>query len=370
MDERVRKIGRHFEIGGEVLETAPLGGGHIHETLAATVLHGADAGRYVFQRVNEDVFRDAEGLMRNLVRLTEHLRAKLRERAETDSRRCLSLVPALAGGYAVRDAEGALWRVFVFIEGAHPAPVGGGRTAEAREAARAFGAFAADCADLSTAELVETIPGFHDLAGRGAALEQAVNTDPCGRVGTSESEITLAREALEAVHTALRAGGAEALPRRVVHNDCKLDNVMLDDASGEGLCVIDLDTTMAGTLLCDFGAIARTGTCQAAEDERDLDRIIFDAGRFASLASGYLEGIGDLVDAERDNLWLAGPLMTLEDAVRFLTDHLTGDTYYRIHREGHNLDRARAQLRLFSRMWEARDLLRASVDQASSLTGG
>jgi len=345
-DERLSAVGAAFAIEGSYQGGERHGSGHIHRTFL--VRYAAPGGPVCFlhQWLNTQVFRDPEALMENLVRVTRHLREKLQERGLPDpERRCLQLVAARDGRSFHVDTAGGVWRTFRFPEGtrgfdAIESP------AQAFEAARAFGAFAAMLADLPPPPLHATIPHFHDLGQRVEDFEAALRSDACGRAVAAGVEI-------------------EALRRRVVHHDCKLNNLLFDRESGEALCVIDLDTVMEGNLLSDFGELVRTGTCRAPEDERDLARVHFDLALFEALARGYLAGIGSLLsEHERRALPVAGRLFSLMNAMRFLTDHLTGDVYFRIRREGHNLDRARAQLRLAERMLEHADQAREIVERA------
>jgi Ser/Thr protein kinase RdoA (MazF antagonist) len=262
------------------------------------------------------------------------------------------------------DAAGGFWRTFRFVEDARgfdaiESPV------QAFEAARAFGTFAAMLADLPPPPLHATIPHFHDLGRRVEAFEAAVRGDACGRAGAARVEVEALRRRVGELELELAALDVMALPRRVVHHDCKLNNLLFDREGREALCVIDLDTVMEGNLLSDFGELVRTATCRAPEDERDLARVNFDLALFEPLARGYVAGTGRLLtQQERRALPVAGRLFGLMNAVRVHTDHLKGDVYYRIHREGHNLDRARAQLRLADRMLEHADQAREIVERA------
>lgn len=358
--ERLRAVGRAFALPGRFAGASRHGSGHIHDTFVARYDEGGKARRFVHQRLNTRVFRDPEGLMANVARVTGHLRARLAARGVPDlERRALRLQSAADGRLFHVDADGSYWRTTPYLEGTRSVDAVESPD-QAHEAARAFGHFAALLSDLPAPPLAETIPHFHDLARRLAALEAAVRADPCGRAAGVASELALVRERHGALARELTAAGE--LPRRVVHNDCKINNLLLDAASGEGLCVVDLDTVMEGTLLCDFGELVRTGTCRAPEDERELARIQFDLGLFESLARGYLAGFSGLDEAELRALPLAGPLLTLENAVRFLTDHLEGDGYFRIRRPGHNLERARAQLTLAARMAERLGAARRAVE--------
>jgi Ser/Thr protein kinase RdoA (MazF antagonist) len=366
-DERLSAVGAAFAIEGSYQGGERHGSGHIHRTFL--VRYAAPGGPVCFlhQWLNTQVFRDPEALMENLVRVTRHLREKLRERGLPDpERRCLQLVAARDGRSFHIDAEGGVWRTFRFVEGtrgfdAIESP------AQAFEAARAFGAFAEMLADLPPPPLHATIPHFHDLGQRVEDFEAALRSDACGRAVAAGVEIEALRRRVADLERELAALEVAALPRRVVHHDCKLNNLLFDRESGEALCVIDLDTVMEGNLLSDFGELVRTGTCRAPEDERDLARVHFDLTLFEALARGYLAGIGNLLTQhERRALPVAGRLFSLMNAMRFLTDHLTGDVYFRIRREGHNLDRARAQLRLAEQMLERADQAREIVERAAT----
>ena len=346
MRELAQRFTAWFAVDGECVAAERLGRGHIHDTWIGSWQTPAGLRRVVHQRVNTHVFRDPALLMRNWLCVTEHVRAALLRAGASDvERRCLRAIPARSGAPWHEDA-GEVWRAFPFIEGARSfdAPDG---PARAHEAARAFGAFAAQLEGLDPARIGESIPRFHDFAWRVANLEAAAASDAQGRARGAGDDLARARRLAAEVGRALSRAGAAELPRRVVHNDCKLNNVLFDIASGEGLCVIDLDTVMPGSVLADFGDLVRTAACPAAEDETDLSRVHVDASLYAALVEGYRAGAGSLLTpVELALLPLAGPLLALETGIRFLTDHLAGDVYFRIHRPGHNLDRARAQLRL------------------------
>jgi aminoglycoside phosphotransferase (APT) family kinase protein len=343
--------------------------GHIHDTIVARCRTArGESARFVVQQINAEVFRDPEALARNLTRITDHLFAALRARGVAEpERRALRPVRSPSGRALHRSADGAWWRAFPFIENTFVLDTPRSPR-DAEEAGRAFGGFLADLADLDPSCLAETIPRFHDLAGRCDALARAAERDVAGRVAEVAAELDAARRAADRVLGA-REVAPGALPRRVVHNDCKLNNLLFDDGTSEALCVVDLDTVMPGTVLFDFGELARTGACPAAEDERNLDRVQLDLELFRALASGFVAGARGLLGADEIRaLALAAPLMALENGVRFLTDHLEGDRYFRVTRPGHNLDRARAQLRLAARMVEAEREMRAVFDALARQT--
>jgi len=344
-------LGTAFGIEGDLHRIERLGSGHIHDTWVAR--YGGPRGpRFVHQALNLRVFPDPRALMENVVRVTEHLRARAAG-LPGRGRRGLEVVPARSGEPLWSAPAGGCWRTYRFIEGTSSYDRAE-TPALAREAARAFGSFARGLADLAGPPLHETIPGFHDFDARLTALRQAIADDAHGRRGAVSRECDATFEAAESLARALAEQGADALPRRNVHNDCKLNNVLFDARSGAALCVIDLDTVMAGDVSFDFGDLVRTAACPTEEDERDLARVRFDLERFESLAAGYLEGAGALLRGEElQSLPLAGARIALETGIRFLTDHLDGDVYFRIARPDHNLDRARTQLHLTTQILAA-----------------
>jgi len=362
MSDALQSIAGVFAIPGELREGEPLGSGHIHDTWVATYDHDGTATRYVHQRINTRVFRDPRALMRNLTRVTDHLRSKLTDRCVADpDRRCLRLIPTRRGHASWVGPEGDTWRTFLYVEGtcsfdSIQSPD------QAHQVARAFGAFAADLSDLPPPALATTIPHFHDLESRVEALASAVAKDVRGRAPAASREIDSCDALRGRVNRLLMEVGADQLPLRTVHNDCKVNNVLLDAHTGEALCVIDLDTVMDGTVLCDFGELVRTGACPVREDETDGLRIHVDLDLIRALARGYREGAAPLLsDHEVNALPAAGPALALENGVRFLTDHLVGDVYFRIHREGQNLERCRAQLRRVELFLDSLDAIRAAV---------
>ncbi len=345
MTHDVAAVAREFAIGGVFKSAEPYGSGHINDSYRVTMdVEGATVHALV-QRINHHIFRNPPALMENIERVTAHLAAKLKGDLDRE-RRVLRLIPARDGRAWHEDAGGNFWRAYRFIEGARSYDAI--ESAEqAFQAAKAFGQFQQMLADLPAPRLHDTIPDFHYTPGRFAALERAIAEDAAGRVSGAQAEIefALARKAMTRVLVEAH------LPERVTHNDTKLNNVMLDDVTGEGICVIDLDTVMPGLAHYDFGDMVRTSTTSAAEDERDLSQVTMEFPMFEAVARGYLASAGGfLTRDEKQYLAFAGKLITFEIAIRFLADHLNGDTYFKVHREGHNLDRARAQLRLVESM--------------------
>ncbi len=337
----VRLIASRFQIHGELREATPYGSGHINDTYRAVYDQAGTPVRYVFQRINHNIFKNPVAVMENIQRVTAHLAGKAG--GKTDStRRVLTLVPTQTGECYHRDEQGNHWRCYLFIEQARTYDAVES-TQQAFQAAKAFGQFQQMLADLAAPRLHDTIPDFHHTPKRFAALEKAIAGDAAGRARLAKPEIQFALR-----HQPMCAVLLDAeLPERVTHNDTKFNNVMLDDATGEGICVIDLDTVMPGLALYDFGDMVRTTTSPAQEDERDLSRVQMQFPMFEALARGYLSSAAEfLTPAEKKFLPLSGKLITFEIGIRFLTDFLAGDTYFKVHREGHNLDRCRTQFKL------------------------
>ena len=337
----VRTIAREFEIPGEFVSAAPYGSGHINDTYCVIFDQAGTRVRYIFQRINHLVFREPKALMENIARVTQHLGDKSLG-ADDPSRRALTLIPARAGQPFHQDEAGLYWRVYLFIERARTYDAVQ-TTAQAFEAAQAFGRFQSLLADLPAPRLHDTIPDFHHTPKRFQALERAIERDAVNRAIAARPEIAFALR-----HKAMTGRLLEAnLPERVTHNDTKFNNVMLDDATGAGICVIDLDTVMPGLVAYDFGDMVRTTTSPVLEDERDLSKVVMQFPMFEALMRGYLATAAEfLTPAEKHYLAFAGKLITFEIGLRFLTDFLAGDTYFKVHRDGHNLDRCRTQFKL------------------------
>ena len=341
----IQSLSRNFQIFADFQSAEAYGAGHINDTYAATYRQGGATIRYIHQRINRNIFKDAAGLMENVQRVTEHLRAKLSDRPDV-TRRALTLVPARDGRMFHVDSQGEYWRTYVFIEDARTYDVVES-TKQAYEAAKVFGRFQGLLADLSTPRLHDTIPDFHNTPKRFAALEKAIEADVANRARLARAEIdfALCRKPIASRLIDLQSQGV--LPERTTHNDTKFNNVMLDNATQEGLCVIDLDTVMPGLAPYDFGDMVRTTTSPALEDEKDLSKVCLQFPMFEALVRGYLAGVGDVLNqAEKRHLAFSGKLISFEQGIRFLADFLAGDVYYKVHRDGHNLDRCRTQFKL------------------------
>ena len=362
MSADMSAISRAFDIRGRLDEVVPFGTGHINDTYAATYADGGTRVRYVHQRINDQVFTDPPAVMANIQRVTEHLRRKLAEAHGDHVRmRSLSVVPTRDGDVVLCTPGGEYWRTYPLIEGT--------RTYEfvdcadqAYQAARAFGQFQTLLADLPAPPLVETIRDFHNTPRRWESFEQACATATDERRDVARQQIDFAKEhrCLADALISLQRDGS--VPERTTHNDTKLNNVLFDVAIGQAVCVVDLDTVMPGLSLYDFGDMVRTMTCTAAEDETDLTRVRLDPELFAAVARGYVESTHTMLnDVEFTYLVTAGKTIIFEQALRFLTDWLAGDVYYKVHQPQHNLLRSRSQFALLRSLIEQEATLRDRV---------
>jgi len=346
-EKELQRISKQFQIYGEILHAETFKIGHINETYSATYDQGGTRVRYIHQKINKHVFKNPPALMQNLMRVTVHIRKKLEaQNAQDITRRSLILIPTREGHSHFQSGDGEYWRTFVFVEGAQTFEAV--QTAQqAFEAGRAFGEFQLHLVDVPGERLFETIPDFHHTRKRFAALQEAVSKDHFNRAREAKPEIAFALKHEDVVDVILDAMDKGRIPERITHNDTKFNNVMLDTATGKAVCVIDLDTVMPGCALYDFGDMVRTTTSPTLEDEPDLSKVKLQISMFKKLAEGYLSTAGQfLTKPEKLLIPFSGKLITLEIGLRFLTDYLSGDTYFRIHRPDHNLDRCRTQFKL------------------------
>ncbi|MBN2447814.1 MAG: aminoglycoside phosphotransferase family protein [Phycisphaerae bacterium] len=349
MPPEIAEVVARFDVPGRLLAVEPLAGGHINRSFVVTLEGDAGTTRYVLQRLNRSVFARPELVMENITRVVEHIARRLEAEGTPDRQRRVMRVFRTQGDERQRyysDETGECWRMCGFVEDTRSF-VAASDPAQARAAARAFGEFHRLLSDFPADELHETIPRFHDTPMRLEQFERAVAADACGRVSAVGAEIACVRRHADLADTLMRLLESGDLQRRVVHNDAKISNVLFDARSGEALCVVDLDTVMPGTMLFDFGDMMRSMSSTAAEDEPDAGKVTVDAGMLQALIDGYVESAGGFLTAtEREHLLTAGKVITFEQAVRFLGDYVAGDVYYRTEYEGHNLVRARTQLRL------------------------
>ncbi len=345
-----------FQIEGTVMSVVRYGSGHINDTFLITYRgDGEKEGRVILQRMNRTVFAKPVELMENITGVTSFLRQRIIENGGDPERETLNIIATKEGASYFVDSEGEYWRCYKFIEDATSFDQVE-KPEDFYQSAVAFGNFQRLLAEYPAETLHETIVGFHDTKARYQAFEKAVADDVCGRANSVKEEIDfyLSRKHIAEVLGNLSETGE--LPLRVTHNDTKLNNVMIDNKTHKGICVIDLDTVMPGLAVNDFGDSIRFGASTAAEDEKDLDKVWCDMELFDIYTKGFLEGCkGRLTRKEMEMLPMGALVMTYECGMRFLTDYLRGDTYFKIHRENHNLDRSRTQMKLVQDMelkWE------------------
>lgn len=353
-EERLGEALAAFDFGAPVVGAPRYGKGHVNDTFCVhTQPDEGSCRRFILQRMSPVAFKRPDQLMENIIGVTEYLGRRIEQAGGDRSREAMEVLRPRNGAPYFTDSAGGAWRAYPFIE--HTVCYQSAATPELFAASgRAFGRFQWLLRDYPAGTLYETIPRFHDTEDRLAKLKAAAAADVLNRVRDCRPEIDfmLARE--EDCGTALRALRDGVLPLRVTHNDTKLNNVLIDEKTGEGVCIIDLDTVMPGLSIYDFGDSIRFGANHCAEDETDLSRVSLDVELFTVYTTAFLEGAGGaLSDAEVEYLPWGAKLMTLECGIRFLTDYLEGDVYFHISRERQNLDRCRTQCKLVSDM-EAR----------------
>jgi Ser/Thr protein kinase RdoA (MazF antagonist) len=344
-------ISSHFMFEGEFISAQPYGFGHINDTyLVACNSRTGRTLHYILQRINHHVFKDPHAVMQNLVKVTEHLQKKILQAGGDPKRQTITLLPTKEGNSYLKMPTGEFWRAEVFIEGAQTYQVPT-NPAHYYHAAWAFGNFSQMLSDFPVSELCVTIPDFHNTPKRFSAFIDSLNRDPLNRAAQVRPEIDFLLHRENDIHILVDLASQGRLPLRVTHNDTKFENVMIDDQTGKGICIIDLDTVMPGWIVFDFGDAVRSGANPAAEDEPDLSKVCFQFEVFRHLAQGYLDASRSFLNStESSQLAFASRLITLEQAIRFLTDHINGDVYYRIHRRDHNLDRCRTQIKMVYEM--------------------
>ena len=346
--ELLRQAAGAFDFGLPTGEAERYGAGHINDTFA--VWAADHSRRWILQRINTDTFTDPAGLMENVTGVTSYLRREILARGGDPDRETLNVVPTREGKPYYTDCEGGAWRAYLFVEGT----VCLQKVENERDfytAAETFGNFQNQLAGYPAATLHETIARFHDTPNRYANFEKALAADVMGRAREIGPEIAFIRAREADCHVLMDQLAAGVLPLRVTHNDTKLNNVLIDQATGKGICVIDLDTVMPGLSAYDFGDSIRFGANDCAEDEPDQGKVHFSLHLYEVFARGYLAAAGSaMTEAERRSLPWGAKLMTLECGIRFLTDYLEGDHYFKISRPAQNLDRARTQFTLVEGM--------------------
>lgn len=358
---KFHEVVKRFRAWGDFIEAVPYGSGHINDTFKVTFNMAGAPVHYLLQRINHHIFKDPRAVMDNIVRVTNHVRAKLDKGGTQDvTRHSLCVVFTRDAQPCHQDADGNWWRMYLFVEGAQTFDTIQGER-QAFEAARAYARFQNLLADLPAPRLHETIPNFHNTPMRLKALQAAIAADSCNRAAETRAEIAFVERRATQCGRLLERLAKGEIPERITHNDTKLNNVMLDDVTGEGVCVIDLDTVMPGLALYDFGDMVRSATAAAPEDEQDLSKVRMRLEMFEHIARGYLSEARFLNPAEREELVFSGRLITLMIGMRFLTDYLQGDVYFKTKRPGHNLDRCRVQFRMVESMEAQQDAMERVV---------
>lgn len=342
-------IAKQFCFQGEIRFIAPFGNGHINDTFLVECEDGEQSYKYVLQRLNTNIFPNYQGLMNNIALVTDFLRKSIVDRGGDPDRECMALIPTQSGEQYLY-VDGHCWRAYVYIDNTVAYQIVDDASIFA-DSGRAFGRFIAGLDDFDATKLVEVIPNFHNTVDRFDKLEQAIKDNLSGRKKNVEDEILSAMMRKNLCSTIVDALAKGEIPLRVTHNDTKLNNVLIDATTGRAICVVDLDTIMPGSLLYDFGDSVRFGCSTALEDEPNLDKVDFDINLYDAYCQGFLDGIGDKITAkEVEMLHLGAIVMTFECGIRFLTDYLNGDTYFKTSYPEHNLVRCRTQFKLVRQM--------------------
>ena len=362
MERDIKSIAENFNLDGKLIRHESFGSGHINDTYCLTCEKDDRQLHYILQRINHQVFKKPPEMMENIRRVTNHIRRKLQKQQNRLVSRQLFVIDTKDGADFFLDDGGNYWRVYNRIENAVTYD-----TMEspelAYEAARMFGRFSAMLTDLPGPPLHETIPDFHATPKRFKTFLQVLRQDPCNRAKNAGAEIDFVLENAGICDVLLNHVEKGEIPVRITHNDTKINNVLLDDKTHKGVCVIDLDTVMPGLSLYDFGDMVRTATNPADEDQLDLSKVTMRMPIFEMLLKGFAEETHVfLTPAEKKNMAFAGKLITFEQMIRFLADHLASDIYYKIHRKGHNLDRCRTQMKMVQSIIAQEEQMNALAD--------
>ena len=354
-------IVKNFAVEGEFVSATPHGSGHINETRLVVTKTDSGEREYVLQRINNNVFKNPTALMENYVGVTSYLRDVIEKTGGDPTRETLNVIKTKNGENFFLSPDGEYWRMLGFVNNS----LCYDKVEKPEQfymSAVAFGNFQYLLRDYPASTLNEIIPNFHNTPDRIRLFEEALEADVCGRAKDVPEEIEFVLSRREFANTLEEAREAGRLPLRVTHNDTKLNNVLFDKTTGKALCIVDLDTIMPGYSVNDFGDSIRFGATTALEDEKELSKVNFDISLYELYVKGFIEGTrGGLTECEMELLPIGAMMMTFECGTRFLTDYLSGDTYFRIHREGHNLDRARNQFKLLRDMEARLDEMRAIV---------
>ena len=362
-NKNLQEVIGQFQFPQGLEECIPFGSGHINDTYRLKFIVDSSVKYYILQKMNKSIFTKPAELMENVLGVTAWLRRKIEENGGDVTREALTVVETAEGKPYLVDAAGEYWRAYMFINGGTCYDLVE-KEEDFYQSAVAFGRFQGLLADYPADTLQETIVNFHNTVDRFAKFRKALEADACGRAASVQQEIQFVLDRESLAHVLCDKQDSGELPLRVTHNDTKLNNVMIDDATGKALCVLDLDTVMPGLSVNDFGDSIRFGASTAAEDEQDLDKVWMDLHLYEVYTKGFLEGTaGALTEEELDMLPMGAVMMTFECGMRFLTDYLEGDHYFKIHREGQNLDRCRTQFKLVADMEKKLEEMKAIVNK-------
>lgn len=360
---KIQEAINQFDFGAPVHDYELYGNGHINDTFMVHTGKDGTGRRYIIQRINTEVFRNPQELMENIAGVTAFLRKKIIEAGGDPERETLNIVKTKNGENFCHDDIGCCWRVYPFVENTDSFDEVK-KPEDFYQSAVAFGHFQNLLAEYPAAGLHETIRDFHNTPVRYRNFMKALKADALGRAKNVQPEIEFVLAHEKDTHVLMDQNAAGNLPLKVTHNDTKLNNVLFDHKTGRALCVIDLDTIMPGFATNDFGDSIRFGANTGAEDERDLSKVGLNLGLYDIYLKGFLEECrNSLNETEVHMLRWSAKLMTLECGIRFLTDYLEGDSYFRIHREGQNLDRCRSQFKLVSDMEEKWDEMEQAANR-------
>lgn len=354
-----------FSLSGRVTEYKSLNDGHINSTYAITLTNENNIKtKYTLQKINTNIFKNPDELMSNIVGVTSHIKKSLENSGKDPQRGTLSFLPCTDGKYYFKDSDGDCWRIYGFVDDVYIC-----NTIDCadvfKNAGRAFGKFQRQLADYPMDKLNETIPNFHDTYSRFIDFTQAATADKCGRADGVRDLIDFALARENDTHVLLDLIDRKELPLRVTHNDTKLNNILFDKNTNDGICIIDLDTVMPGLSLYDFGDSIRFGANTAAEDEKDISKVSLSLPLYRAYVEGYLSSAKDsLTDCEIEYLPFSAKLMTYECGIRFLGDYLNGDTYFKTEYPEHNLVRAKTQLALVADIEKKMDEMKKITQQA------
>lgn len=355
-----------YNFPGKIVSCTEFGNGHINGTFRITCDVEGKRLRFTLQRINHEVFKKPEELMQNIHRVTTYLAEKIRDAGGDEARETLNIVKTKDGKLFYSHKNDMFWRVYTFIENVYTCETVSD-TNDLYNAAFSFGNFQKQLSDFPADTLHETIVNFHNTPVRFAAFEKAVKDDLKGRAESVKKEIDFFMSQKNAMHICADALARGKLPLRVTHNDTKINNVLMDNATHKGLCVIDLDTVMPGLAGFDFGDLIRSGTNTGAEDEPDLKKVELNVSFFEAATKGFIEGCGGALTAnETEMLVDSAKNIVLEQGIRFLGDYLNGDTYYKISRPEQNLDRTRTQMKLAQEIDRKRKELEKIIGSISS----